>query len=84
MLCHVNNLFLVSQPYVHSNYKEIPAIYWMTLVSFEDKSLMVLFTPAPGHCLPFTFGLNSIYVTKKTILILIVFSGCNTKDRTLV
>ena len=32
MPCHVNNLFLVSQPYSHSNYKEIPAIYWMTLV----------------------------------------------------
>ena len=32
MFCHVNNIFLVSQPYSHSNYKEIPPIYWMTLV----------------------------------------------------
>ena len=32
MFCHVNNIFLVSQPYSHSNYKEILSIYWMTLV----------------------------------------------------
>ena len=32
MFCHVNNLFLVSQPYSHSNYKEILPIYWMTPV----------------------------------------------------
>ena len=33
MFCHVNNICLVSQPYSHSNYKEIPPINWMTLVN---------------------------------------------------
>ena len=41
MFCHVNNTFLVSQPYLHSNYKEIPSIYWMTLV--QSKSIILYF-----------------------------------------
>ena len=38
LFCHVNNIFLVSQPYLHSNYKEIPPIYWMTLVERNGAS----------------------------------------------
>ena len=30
--CYFHYLFLVSQPYSHSNYKEILPIYWMTPV----------------------------------------------------
>ena len=35
MFCHVIHIFLVSQPYSHSNYKEILPIYWMTLVQID-------------------------------------------------
>ena len=47
---------------------------------------LVLIAPAPERCFPFTFCLNVIYATKnkKKILSLIVFSGSNSKDRTLV
>ena len=36
MFRHANNTVLVSQPYLCSNYKEIPAIYWMTLVLIQN------------------------------------------------
>ena len=42
MFCHVNILFWVSQPYSRLNYKEIPPIYWMTLVTGNNLPKFIM------------------------------------------
>ena len=47
--------------------------------------LLVLIAPAPERCFPFTFCLNVIYATKnQKNPDSYLFSGSNSKDRTLV
>ena len=59
MFRHANNIVLVSQPYLHSNYKEIPAIYWMALVCSENTKALIsseVLGILPRICLDGTVG----------------------------